>query len=164
MSKRIIVNTAANESNELTESIEQSIAVQGETIQGTILQRKGSVARRDDKWQGAKFPFTVQIDFSGVSSEQLYSWAASTLIIQLQNQMRQCSPEFMSVLTSSAIRRPAADMGKSMNADERAEASAKRAITNLSAIERRRLLIESALAMGDTVSKADKDWLAANKA
>lgn len=62
-------------------------------------------------WNGESVNLEVEIDFDGVPLEQVYSWAAQTLIINLQQQLRKCDLDFVKHLSKSVYRRKASAMG-----------------------------------------------------
>ena len=54
---------------------------------------------------------TVNIDFNGVPIEKVYDWASRTLIIAIQQSIREVDLEFARNLMSKPINRNAAEMG-----------------------------------------------------
>ena len=62
-------------------------------------------------WNGEKVDMTVEIDFKGCDLAQIYSWAAQTLIINLQQALRKCDLVFVKELAKSVYKRKATAMG-----------------------------------------------------
>lgn len=61
--------------------------------------------------EGQSVNLNVEIDFTGVSQEQLISWASQTLIINLQASLRKCDLSFVKELAKAPYRRKATAMG-----------------------------------------------------
>lgn len=62
-------------------------------------------------WGGERVDMTVEIDFKGVKLEQIYAWAAQTLVINLQQGLRKCDLAFVKDLAKSVYKRKATAMG-----------------------------------------------------
>lgn len=78
-------------------------------VNGSMLTKQVSVTSA--AWQGETVKIEVEIDFDGVPLAQLYSWAAQTLVINLQSALRKCDLEFVKELARAPYRRHASSMG-----------------------------------------------------
>lgn len=77
----------------------------------TCTLRKRLSVMNNGAWNGESVQLDVEIDFDGVPLEQVYAWAAQTLVINLQQALRKCDLAFVKQLAKSVYRRKATAMG-----------------------------------------------------
>lgn len=110
----------------------KSLKVVGTTVRASVTVRKDAAANAHE--------IQVELDFSGVSTEQLLVWAARTRIIDLQRALRSCDEEFLASLEKDVLRRHASAAGQGFADPGKVRTSIASAFAGLSAEDKAALL------------------------